>query len=128
MQAETIDEKTLRRYLLGDVSPEEREVLELWLMSEDDAYDLLVAAEDDLIDDSLRSKLNRAELKRFNAHFLVADERQRKLDFGRTFNRYVELIKRQRLQNTSGKPSQRFSITIPRLATRFLRYSSLSCS
>ena len=90
MQAETIDERTLRRYLLGDVSPQECEEIELWLMSDDEAYDLVLAAEDDLIDDSLRSKLSRVELHHFSARFLVAPERRRKLDFGRSFKRLLD--------------------------------------
>ena len=90
MQAETIDERTLRKYLLGDLSPQECEEIEGWLMSDDEAYDLLVAAEDDLIDDSLRSKLNRVDRHKFNARFLVAPERREKLDFGRSFNQYID--------------------------------------
>src|SRR5690348_3282138 len=84
------DETTLRTYLLGDMSEEEQEALELWLMTDDTAYDLLVAAEDDLIDESIAGKLSRHELERFNNHFLAAGERKRKLWFGREFRKLVD--------------------------------------
>ena len=89
MQLQAKDENTLRRYLLGDVSPDEREEIEVWLMSDDDAYDVLVAAEDDLIDESLNGKLQKTDLERFNSYFLAAPERQRKLAFDRSLRRYV---------------------------------------
>jgi hypothetical protein len=85
----TNDGQTLRKYLLGDASLEEQQALELWLMSSEEGYDLLVAAEDDLIDDSLNGQLNEYELKRFNEHFLAAPERQRKVQFGRSLHRFI---------------------------------------
>lgn len=96
MEIKTKDENSLRKYLLGEMSPEPQEELELWLMSDDEAYDLLVAAEDDLIDDSLAGKLTRDESSRFNNHFLAAPERRHKLQFGRSFQRFVSSTERAR--------------------------------
>ena len=89
MKVNTGDEKILRKYLLGELSPEEQQEVELQLMSDEDAYDLLVAAEDDLIDASIAGKLKGDELERFNNYFLAAGERQRKLQFGRSLERFV---------------------------------------
>ena len=86
----TKDEAVLRKYLLGDMSPEEQEGIELWLMSNEDAYCLLEAAEDDLIDDSFAGRLAPHDLDRFQTHFLVAPERQRKLQFSRSFKRAID--------------------------------------
>ena len=86
----TKDEAVLRKYLLGDMSPEEQEGIELWLMSSEDAYCLLEAAEDDLIDDSFAGRLAPRDLDRFQTHFLVAPERQRKLQFSRSFKRAID--------------------------------------
>ena len=86
----TKDEAVLRKYLLGDMSPEEQEEIELWLMSNEDAYCLLEAAEDDLIDDSFAGRLAPHDLDRFQTHFLVAPERQRKLQFSRSFKRAID--------------------------------------
>ena len=82
-------EKTLRKYLLGELSEEENEGVELWLMSEEEAYVLLDAAEDDLIDASIAGILNPHELERFNNQFLNAAQRKRKLWFGQAFSRFV---------------------------------------
>lgn len=92
MKFKTKDETTLRKYLMGDLSPEEQEELELWLMSDNDACDLLEAAEDDLIDESLAGKLKGHELDRFNNHFLSASERKRKLQFARSLHRSIQGI------------------------------------
>src|SRR5262245_54083005 len=90
MELKAMDDITLRRYLLGDVSSKEQEDLELWLMSDDDAYVLLEAAEDDLIDESLAGKLRGRELDQFNKHFLAAPERKRKVEFSRSLRRFVD--------------------------------------
>jgi hypothetical protein len=90
MDLRTKDEAVLRKYLLGDMSPEEQEEIEFWLMSNENAYDLLEAAEDDLIDDSLAGRLTTRDLDRFQNHFLVAPERHRKLQFSRSCRRAVD--------------------------------------
>ena len=83
------DQALLRRYLLGKAAAQEQEDVEFWLMSEEEAYDLLEAAENDLIDDSLAGRLDKYDLDRFNKHFLAAPERQRNLQFSRSFRREV---------------------------------------
>jgi len=86
----TQDDKTIRKYLLGKASTEELENIELWLMSEDDACDLLTAAEDDLIDESLAGNLKGDDFDRFNSHFLAAPERKRKLQLSRSLHRAMD--------------------------------------
>jgi hypothetical protein len=83
------DGHTIRKYLLGDMSAEEQQEVELWLVSDDKAGDLLEAAEDELIDDSLRGELSRTELDHFNNHFLNAPERKRNLQFSRSLHRFI---------------------------------------
>jgi hypothetical protein len=90
MEMKTQDDKTIRKYLLGKASTEELENIELWLMSEDDACDLLTAAEDDLIDESLSGNLKGDEFDRFNSHFLAAPERKRKLQLSRSLHRAMD--------------------------------------
>src|SRR5438128_11645258 len=90
MQVNVNDRQALRKYLLGNLPVEEQEQFELWLMSDDEAYDLVEAAEDDLIDESLSGKLKGRELHQFNTHFLAAPERKRKLRFGKSLARYIE--------------------------------------
>jgi hypothetical protein len=85
----TQDEAALKKYLLGKTSPAEQEAIDLWLMSDEDAYYLMEAAEDDLIDDALAGRLNRADFDLFENHFMAAPERRRKYQFGRSFKRAV---------------------------------------
>src|SRR5262249_11667438 len=61
--------------------------------------------EDDLIDDSRAGKLVAGDLERFHNHFLVAPERQRKLQFSHSFRRSVDAAaKPVRFESTS-RPS-----------------------
>jgi hypothetical protein len=90
MNIDAKDERALRKYLLGDVSVKEEEMLELLLMSDTKAYDFVAAAEDDLIDDFLAGNLKAHEIERFKQHFLASPERQRKLQFSRSLKRFIE--------------------------------------
>jgi hypothetical protein len=90
MDINTRDEKDLRKYLLGDMPPEKQEEIELWLMSDEKAYDFLVASEDDLVDDFLAGNLKPREIERFERHFLTTPERQHKLQFGRVLKQFIE--------------------------------------
>jgi hypothetical protein len=89
MKLETMDENTVRHYLLGDASSSDQQEVEFWLMSDVEGYDLLVAAEDDLIDDFLCERLSARDFELFNSHFLATDERRRKLAFSRFLLQHV---------------------------------------
>ena len=52
-------------------------------------YQELLIVEDELIDDYLADGLTSAERESFETHFLLVPERQEKLRFSRTFNKYV---------------------------------------
>jgi anti-sigma factor RsiW len=87
-----VTEADLRKYLLGDASIQDQEKVDTWLMTDDEAYDLLEAAEDDLIDAALAGRLDRRDFQLFNDHFLAAPERQRKYQFSRSFLRAVDSV------------------------------------
>jgi len=84
MGIKTQDETMIRKHLLGQLSNDELEEIELWMMSDDDAMDLVNAAEDDLIDESLAGRLRGNDLRQFESHFLVAPERRKKYQFSKT--------------------------------------------
>ena len=86
----------LKKYLLGDASAEEQESVDNWLMSDKQGYDLLEAAEDDLIDDVLAQRLEGRDLRLFNEKFLSTPERQRKFQLSLSFQRAVAAAQSQK--------------------------------
>lgn len=83
MKPGTFGTEDLKRFLLGDADPAMRSDIELWLISDDDALDLISAAEDDIVDDFLDGSLSADDKRRFESHFLNAPERHQKLSFAR---------------------------------------------
>ncbi len=59
----------LRRFLLGDLSAVETERIEAGALEDDDLFDQLNAAEEELIDDYALGRLSRNETRRFEEHF-----------------------------------------------------------
>lgn len=80
----------LRRYLLGDLSEERRELVEKQLLSNRDFHEELEAAEDELIDEYLSGKLNEQERGQFEKVFPSTPERHQKIQFSRSFNDYLK--------------------------------------
>jgi hypothetical protein len=72
LQSGNID--SIRRYLLGDLSEQEREQVEQRLMSDDDLYQQLLVAEDELIDEYVSDELPEQERAKFSHHFLSVPE------------------------------------------------------
>lgn len=65
---------SIRRYLLEELSEQEREQLERRLMSDDDLYQKLLLGEDDLIDEYISGTLPEHERAKFSQHFLRVPE------------------------------------------------------
>jgi anti-sigma factor RsiW len=84
-------EDVLKRYLLGWLEPEEQERLEKQLLTNDEYFEELLAAEDELIDSYVRGDLSEPERESFAQHFLAASERRQKLSFAETLHRYVKV-------------------------------------
>src|SRR5256885_113617 len=89
MNQQPDEQRSVRRYLLGELSQAEQQRLEERLMSDDLALEELLVAEDELIDDYLQGALARAEQERFENFFLLTAERQEKLKFATALRRYV---------------------------------------
>jgi hypothetical protein len=117
MLPKATDVLTLRRYLLGQLPQDEQEALELWLLTESEAYDLVAAAEDDLIDDSILGRLGRPEEELFQSYFLAAPERQRKLHFAKAFRNLLE---------TQHVPEPAKALSLWEQAASFFRYPALA--
>lgn len=67
---------SMRSYLLGELSEQEREQVEQRLMTDDDLYQRLLLAEDDLIDEYVSGALSDQERAKFSRRFLRVPELQ----------------------------------------------------
>jgi len=83
------DEQTLRQYLLGLLDETILVEFEQTLLTNDQAFEELLAAEHELIDEYLSSTLTEDERVRFKQHFLATPERHENLRFARALRRYV---------------------------------------
>src|SRR5262245_14345184 len=79
MDERTETERQLMRYLLGELSEEEKTRLEERFFAEDDYFAELLAVEDDLIDEYVQDALSPRERALFEQHFLVSSQRQRRV-------------------------------------------------
>lgn len=79
----------LRQYLLGQLAEELREETETGLLEDDELFEELLIAEDELSDDYLSGKLSADEQTSFEQHFLVTPERVEKLRFAQAFKRHL---------------------------------------
>ncbi len=79
----------IRLYLLGQLAEEERRQFEELLMSRDESFEELLAAEDELIDSYVGGALSAREREQFELYFLATPERRRKVSFARTLSRYI---------------------------------------
>ena len=77
------------QYLLGRARPEDVPSLEERLVTDGEFYEEVLIAEDELIDQYLSGELSESERERFEHHFLLTPERERKVRFGQAFNQYV---------------------------------------
>lgn len=80
MSVQDKNSEFIRRYLLGELSEEEREQVEQRLMSDDDLYQQLLLAEDELIDEYVTGTLPERDRARFG-HFLRSPELQQDVRF-----------------------------------------------
>ena len=84
-----IDTQVLRSYLLGTLEAEPREELEERILCDPEIYEELSLLEEELIDQYVTEGLSRVERRQFDTHFLVTEERQKKLRFGQLLKRYM---------------------------------------
>ncbi len=84
------DDKILKSYLLGELDEEASLAVEHRIMIDDDQFEMVQIAEDELIDEYLEGTLSQAERERFESHFLSTEDRRRKLEFAETLYRNID--------------------------------------
>lgn len=85
MAGKTQDGAHRTRYLLGGASEAERERIEAEFFADEDAFQEMLVAEDDLIDDYARGELSADERKQFEGRFLTSSEGRERVHFARAF-------------------------------------------
>lgn len=78
------------RYLLGDLPEQEQVRLEDRAFSDREYMQIILAAENDLIDEYVRGELSATERRQFEQRFLASAERRRKVEFARALAQFTE--------------------------------------
>jgi anti-sigma factor RsiW len=86
-----------RRYLLGDLSPAEQAEVDERLLADDELFDQLLAAEEELSEDYLEHRLSRHERRLFEERVLASAPRRRNLELTRALRRRAPTPARRRL-------------------------------
>lgn len=77
------NEKEIRRFLLGELSENERTALEEKFLADEDCFTQIRVAEDELIEEYVRGKLENEEKEKFEKQFLSSKTRRERVIFTR---------------------------------------------
>jgi hypothetical protein len=101
--AKSISETKRVRYLLGLSSPAEREHIESEYFEDEEAFQEMLTAEDDLIDAYARGELASEERRRFETNFVRSLRGRERVQFARAFAENVSATRsvETKLPNTS---------------------------
>ncbi len=86
----TTQETLLRRYLLGDLTQEERDSIEDRYCVDGEMFEALLATESDLIDAYVRGELTDDERQRFEVEYFKSSERRERVEFSRVLKQLSE--------------------------------------
>jgi hypothetical protein len=112
LQLDLKEQESLRQYLLGSLPEGEISALEERLFTEADFYEELLVVEDELIDQYLSGEQSPAERERFESHFSQAPERQRKVRFARTLQKYLSNTSESEAREESDQESPEPAIAV----------------
>ncbi|HEX8187661.1 MAG TPA: hypothetical protein VF586_04880 [Pyrinomonadaceae bacterium] len=97
--------ESVRQYILGELSEEGREQVERRLISQDDYFEELLIAEEELADDFVGERLTDPALTAFRRSFLSVPELRQDVRFAKALRRHAaEHAQRQALQPADGRP------------------------
>ena len=108
-QLRAIGNKTIKKYLLGNLEDTRKTQLEERLLNDAQLFEEVLIAEDELVDYYVAGRLSVDDKVRFESHFLVTPDRVRKMQFGHTFQRYLELNDSAEVP-LALKPANRFQL------------------
>ena len=111
------DHDMTRRYLLGQLTDDEEQMLEERLLSEDDLFQEVELTKDELAQEYASGELSTKERKWLQENFLASPEGKQRHDFAKTFDQYVKNHPAQRQIGPSLIERLRNFWTAPKLAT-----------
>lgn len=89
MKEEKVTDALLREFLLGKVDEEERERIESLLLTDSQARERVLFAEQDLIEDYLEDSLTTADRDRFLSLYAQTSEQRRRLRITKSIKRWA---------------------------------------
>ena len=89
MSHEIKDEAVIRRYLLGRLKDEERRQFEEDMMCDNELFDSLLLAEDEMVEEYLEGGIPEPERNDFEASFLSTPDGRNRLNLGKALRTYV---------------------------------------
>jgi CHAT domain-containing protein len=89
MSSSTDDYAAIREYLLGRLADEDREEFEQRFFADEELFDKLPTAEEELIDDFLNGTLSQDEVDLFQKNFLIGSKREQQLRIGKAWRDYA---------------------------------------
>src|SRR5258705_8885261 len=85
----TKKENALERYVLGEVTDEERGEIEQSFFAEDGVFDQLVDVQNDLVDSYVQGRLSSSQRKRFEERFLSSSSGIARVEFARALQQKI---------------------------------------
>jgi anti-sigma factor RsiW len=76
--------QTMTRYLLGELSDSEQAALEEKYFTDPEVFDKIVKAENELVDDYARGRLNPESREKFEQYYLAHPKRRERAEFAQT--------------------------------------------
>ncbi|MCA1633611.1 MAG: CHAT domain-containing protein [Acidobacteria bacterium] len=95
------DRAVLRQYLLGELSPEERERTEMRLLTDDGYFEEFELVKEELIDQYEEGELTGEGRERFERHFLTTPDRQLSLRLARSLKEYPAPTPEKKISRTA---------------------------
>jgi CHAT domain-containing protein/Tfp pilus assembly protein PilF/anti-sigma-K factor RskA len=84
------DDGLIRRYLLGQLGEDEREQLEERMMVDNELFDQVLLAEDEMIEEYVQRELSESDRTEFEASFLSTPEGRQQVTYTKALSRYVK--------------------------------------
>ena len=89
MAHENRDESLIRRYLLGRLAEDELQQLEERMMVDNEFYDQVLLAEDEMVEDYVNGDLPESERADFKASFLATPEGRQQVAYTKALSEYL---------------------------------------